>query len=67
MVLPEKIQRGFRFIFPFRDNAWAEAARLQGLLRELSPGPLAPEARIMPLDQVAFQHGSAHEYLLRYG
>ena len=25
-----------------------------GLLRELSPGPLAPEARIMPLDQAAF-------------
>ena len=27
--------------------------QLQGLLRELSPGPLAPEARIMPLDQAA--------------
>ena len=25
----------------------------QGLLRELNPGPLAPEARIMPLDQAA--------------
>ena len=25
----------------------------RGLLRELSPGPLAPEARIMPLDQAA--------------
>ena len=25
----------------------------KGLLRELSPGPLAPEARIMPLDQAA--------------
>ena len=24
-----------------------------GLLRELSPGPIAPEARIMPLDQAA--------------
>ena len=24
-----------------------------GLFRELSPGPLAPEARIMPLDQTA--------------
>ena len=24
-----------------------------GLLRELNPGPLAPEARIMPLDQAA--------------
>ena len=29
--------------------------QLQGLLRELSPGPLAPEARIMPLDQAAAQ------------
>ena len=26
---------------------------VNGLLRELSPGPLAPEARIMPLDQAA--------------
>jgi hypothetical protein len=25
----------------------------KGLLRELSPGPLAPEARIMPLEQAA--------------
>ena len=24
-----------------------------GLLRELNPGPLAPEARIIPLDQAA--------------
>ena len=27
--------------------------KIPGLLRELSPGPLAPEARIMPLDQAA--------------
>ena len=27
-----------------------------GLLRELSPGPLAPEARIMPLDQAAIDN-----------
>ena len=25
----------------------------KGLLRELNPGPLAPEARITPLDQAA--------------
>ena len=25
----------------------------EGLFRELNPGPLAPEARIMPLDQTA--------------
>ena len=29
------------------------ALRAKGLLRELSPGPLAPEARIIPLDQAA--------------
>ena len=27
--------------------------RHKGLLRELNPGPLAPEARIIPLDQAA--------------
>ena len=27
--------------------------RTKGLLRELNPGPLAPEARIIPLDQAA--------------
>ena len=30
-----------------------ELQRCRGLLRELNPGPLAPEARIMPLDQAA--------------
>ena len=29
------------------------ALKRKGLLRELNPGPLAPEARIMPLDQAA--------------
>ena len=29
------------------------ALRIQGLFWELNPGPLAPEARIMPLDQTA--------------
>ena len=34
-----------------------------GLLWELSPGPLAPEARIMPLDQAAMNHfGISAEY-----
>ena len=27
----------------------------KGLLRELNPGPLAPEARIIPLDQAAMK------------
>ena len=28
---------------------------IQGLLRELNPGPLAPEARIIPRDQAAIK------------
>ena len=39
----------------------------QGLLRELNPGPLAPEARIMPLDQAASWKRAAlssHQFLL---
>ena len=31
-----------------------------GLLRELNPGPLAPEARIMPLDQAASDFSISH-------
>ena len=31
----------------------ASSALRKGLLRELNPGPLAPEARIIPLDQAA--------------
>ena len=34
-------------------QADAQAQSMTGLLRELSPGPLAPEARIIPLDQAA--------------
>ena len=40
--------------WPFTGGTGQE--RLLGLLRELSPGPLAPQARIMPLDQAAFQN-----------
>ena len=36
----------------FAEEQGAEQS-LHGLLRELNPGPLAPEARIMPLDQAA--------------
>ena len=37
------------------EPGWARLCVLmaQGLLRELNPGPLAPGARIMPLDQAA--------------
>ena len=28
-------------------------SKSKGLLRELNPGPLAPDARILPLDQAA--------------
>ena len=34
-------------------NSCATPVQENGLLRELSPGPLAPEARIMPLDEAA--------------
>ena len=34
----------------------------KGLLRELNPGPLAPEARIIPLDQAA----DGEEYILAH-
>ena len=37
----------------FSAEKQAVAQSLHGLLRELNPGPLAPEARIMPLDQAA--------------
>ena len=42
------------------DSCASAAPTAQGLLRELSPGPLAPEARIMPLDQAAFVRRPAH-------
>ena len=38
----------------------------KGLLRELSPGPLAPEARIMPLDQAADWLSEERRTLNRY-
>ena len=34
---------------------------MRGLLRDLNLGPLAPEARIIPLDQAAGLEGMAHE------
>ena len=34
-------------------NLNQKLCQAEGLLRELNPGPLAPEARIMPLDQAA--------------
>ena len=43
----------------------SETSGLQpkGLLRELNPGPLAPEARIIPLDQAAGDHQKAARFL----
>ena len=38
---------------------------IEGLLRELNPGPLAPEARIMPLDQAA--NANVSEYVMVQG
>ena len=34
-------------------KAQGSGRKEQGLLRDLNPGPLAPEARIMPLDHAA--------------
>ena len=39
------------FILMVIDLAFEDDA--QGLLRELNPGPLAPKARILPLDKTA--------------
>ena len=33
----------------------------QGLFQELNPGPLAPEARIIPLDQAAIDLWKAYK------
>ena len=40
---------------------------MNGLVRELNPGPLAPEARIIPLDQQAAELESHQlkDYLLK--
>ena len=35
-------------------NLFARKLKNIGLLRELNPRPLAPKARIIPLDQTAF-------------
>ena len=35
-------------------SIYARAKKTCGLVRDLNPGPLAPKARIMPLDQRAF-------------
>ena len=37
-----------------------------GLVRESNPGPLAPEARIIPLDQRACQEHIANKYVLKF-
>ena len=48
------------------DNSWAfQAQEWQGLFWELNPGPLAPWARIIPLDQTAsiHQHNFEHWWI----
>ena len=44
-------QHNRRSVVPGWHQSWQRVAH--GLLRELNPGLLAPEARIMPLDQAA--------------
>ena len=38
---------------PRRENFFNKGQKIFGLVRDLNPGPLAPEARIIPLDQRA--------------
>ena len=38
---------------PVKHDKWTTCSNFMGPFRELNPGPLAPEARIMPLDQTA--------------
>ena len=40
--------------------------KITGLVRDLNPGPLAPEARIIPLDQRARDKASLKIYLLAF-
>ena len=48
------IPTGGFFVARHSQRETAETSqRKKGLLRELNPGPLAPEARIIPLDQAA--------------
>ena len=56
-AMPNSTARG---LIPFGQSRGQLCAD-QGLLRELNPGPLAPEARIMPLDQAANVTHVMHE------
>ena len=38
--------------------------KIAGLVRDLNPGPLAPEARIIPLDQRARDNANSKLYVL---
>ena len=55
----QSANRPTRKLLPFTAPSIIELERLpmhplqKGLLRELNPGPLAPKARIIPLDQAA--------------
>jgi hypothetical protein len=64
---PLRLSAGPHFLLEGHPRLWAKAIPMwkhhrililpmhkrKGLLRELNPGPLAPEARIIPLDQAA--------------
>lgn len=53
-MLQHKIPKGSRETSGTRNNLRSRKGK-NGLVRESNPGPLAPEARIIPLDQQAFR------------
>ena len=41
--------------------------KIEGLVRDLNPGPLAPKARIIPLDQRAIRKEDRNDCIDEYG
>jgi hypothetical protein len=53
-IASSAVRRALRAILPAQSRPTNPIGKLlEGLFWELSPGPLTPEARIMPLDQTA--------------
>ena len=52
-------------LFPKPNTRRKKKKNLSGLVRDSNPGPLAPKARIMPLDQQANLQEQSHTMLMR--
>jgi len=53
-IASSAVRRALRAVLPAQSRPTNPIGKLlEGLFWELSPGPLTPEARIMPLDQTA--------------